>query len=253
QAARSLVARPERRGDRQPVPDGQACGQPTSGRLLPGVRLPLCPRTAHPPHSCLSGTNQGGRHPGRLLQRPGEVSGIATGAGGSKGRKLPGPGGGQDPLKIILRAGEPPSEPHFRVARQRLGATTACRHEQEEEPSRNTRKHLATGQATCSIITRPWHHGPLSMVDLGRVDAIIPTGDGVRLKSQPDTTVPRLMTPTTKVLLEGRGFFFSSHQPSEEPCSPEGFFHGLNHSSRGEQGDLRARGKGGGDGLSLGH
>jgi len=94
------------------------------------------------------------------------------------------------------------------VARQRLGATTACRHEQEEEPSRNTRKHLATGHATYSIITRFWHHGPLSMVDLGRADATILIGDGVRFKSLPDTTVPRLMTPTTKVLLEGRGFVF---------------------------------------------
>ena len=54
----------------------------------------------HPSHSCLPRADQEGRRPGRLLQRPGEVSGIAPGAGGSQGRKLPGPGGGQDPLGI---------------------------------------------------------------------------------------------------------------------------------------------------------
>lgn len=127
--------------------------------------------------------------------------------------------------------GEPSSEPHFRVARQRLGATTACRHEQEEEPSRNTRKHLATGHATCLIITRPWHHGPLSMVDLGRVDATILIGDGVRLQPLPDSKLPAANNPYRRGFPRGRGLLFP-RPPSGGPA-PEGFFLARLRSVRG--------------------
>ena len=125
------------------------------------------------------------------------------------------PGSETDPTRIDSPAGEPPSEPHFRVARQRLEQRRPAVMSKKRKRRRH-RKHWTTGHATYSIITRPWHRGPLSMVDLGRVDATILIGDGVRLNSVPDSNYQQLMTPTGEAFL--RWGFASSATALGKAC-----------------------------------
>jgi hypothetical protein len=60
------------------------------------------------------------------------------------------------------------------------------------------------------------------MVDLGRVDATIAIGDGVRLKSLPDSKLPAANAPYRRGFPRGRGLLFP-RPPSGGPA-PEGFF-----------------------------